>query len=232
MNVNSSSKYPYSILFVDDENEIRENYVAYLKTKFSTVYEARNGSSGYDVYLKHKPDIIVSDIKMPTMNGIDFIKKVRENDHSTRVVLMTSYMSVDYLKASIELKLTKFLYKPIARDTFKSAIDEVLTEIAKYKTVSKKCVYLKYNYRYDINTKDIYKENELVPLTKSEKHLLIFFFDNQNKFVTYQDIAQYIWNSDNEDKTEAIKNILKKLRKKIPEGLIENIYGAGYKLNI
>ncbi len=227
-----ADKYPYSILLVDDENIERQNYVNYLKSKFEEVYESCDGRDAYDVYLQKSPDIIITDINMPLMNGIEFISKVRENDHNTKVIFMTSYCSSEYLLKSTCLKLSKYLIKPISRVAFKAAIDVVLDELSKYKTISNKYILLSDNFAYKSSSQELYQNNRLVKTTKKEKELLDFFFENQNKFVTYLEISQYIWNESSQEKVEAIKNILKKLRKKLPTGLIENIYGMGYKLNI
>lgn len=232
MNDLTVEKYPYSILLVDDEDLTRDNYTSYLESKFENVYEAKDGHDAYDVYLKKSPDIIITDIKMPRMNGIEFISKVRENDHSTKVIFMTSHRTTDYLLESTCLKLSKFLVKPISRVVFKCAIDIVIDELVKYKTISNDYILLTDNFSYKSVAQEIYHNNILVKTTKKEKELLDFFFKNQNKFVTYLEITQHIWNETNQERVESIKNILKKLRRKLPSGLIENIYGVGYKLNI
>ena len=168
-------KYPYSILLVDDENIERQNYVNFLKPKFEEVFESSDGIDAYDVYLKKSPDIIITDIKMPLMNGIEFISKVRENDHNTKVIFMTSYCTDEYLLKSTSLKLSKYLVKPISRVAFKEALDVVLDEISKYKTISNKYILLSDNFAYKSSSQELYQNNRLIKTTKKEKELLDFF---------------------------------------------------------
>ena len=232
MNSLTVEKYPYSILLVDDEELVRENYANYLDSRFEKVYEACDGSDAYDTYLKKSPDIIITDIQMPIMNGIEFISKVREKDHSTKVIFITSHGTNEYLLESSCLKLSKFLVKPISRVAFKSAIEIAVDELVKYKTISNEYIRLSDNFSYKSDSQEVFHNNILVKTTKKEKELLDFFFKNQNKFVTYLEITQHIWNESNQERVESIKNILKKLRRKLPSGLIENIYGIGYKLSL
>lgn len=80
-----------TLLYVEDEEGIRKNIADSLRYYLKDVYEASNGEEGYLIYKEKSPSIILSDIHMSILNGVEFIKKVRENDRSTPVVMMTAY---------------------------------------------------------------------------------------------------------------------------------------------
>ena len=74
--------HPYKILLVEDEKAIKENYVTYLKMFFSEVYEAEDGEKAYDIYKQKKPDIMIVDINIPKLSGLELLRKIRENDYN------------------------------------------------------------------------------------------------------------------------------------------------------
>jgi CheY-like chemotaxis protein len=70
----------YSILYAEDNKNVRENYVLYLENYFDYIYEANDGLEAFDIYRDKKPNVLLLDINMPNMNGLELAKKIREND--------------------------------------------------------------------------------------------------------------------------------------------------------
>ena len=101
--------HPYKILLVEDEKAIKENYVTYLKMFFEEVYEAEDGEKAYELYKTKKPDIMIIDINIPKLNGLDLLEKIRQNDHSTKAILLTAHSDKSFLFKAIPLKLVKYL---------------------------------------------------------------------------------------------------------------------------
>lgn len=79
------------ILYIDDEDLIRENAVEYLNFYCDNVYQADNGINGFETYEKFQPDIIISDIKMPKLNGIDMVKKIRQKIKKLKLFLQLHF---------------------------------------------------------------------------------------------------------------------------------------------
>lgn len=228
----NNTVYPYSILFIEDEDDIRKNYVEYLKRYYENVYEAANGEIAYEIYSIRKPDILIVDINIPKINGIDLLKKIRENDHYAKVIMLTAHSDNEHLLKAIELKLTKYLIKPISRLELKSALDLVHEELNDYKIISTSKIKLKDNYQWDNITHELYYKSILVELTPQERRILELFFNNINKTLSYEIIIDYIWIDSFENKLDSLKTLIKKLRKKTPDELIKNVYATGYKLII
>ncbi len=230
----SSIKEAYSILYVEDEKDIRENYVNYLKRHFQNVYEACDGEEGLELYRNKKPDIMIVDINLPKLNGLDLLKIIREDDHSTKVIMLTAHSDTRYLLEATELKLTKYLIKPISRSELKDALNIVVSELLKFNVLSKKIINLPDGYYWDCIALELLNKNSSVLLTNKERELLKILFSNINMVHTYGNIIINIWyeNSYNADKLDSLKTIIKNLRKKLPKDIIKNIFSVGYKINL
>ncbi len=221
---------PYSILFIEDEDDTRENYVKYLKKYFINVYEARDGEQALKIYKDKKPDILIIDINLPKISGIELLQIIRKKDHTTKALMLTAHTTTDFLLKASELKLTKYLIKPITRDELKEALNLTIEELNKFNTISKNILILKENYRWDYKQKKLLNDNIEVNLTIQEIKILDLFFNNLNINLSYEDIILHIWNNFENNKLDSVKTAIKKLRKKIPENIISNIYGFGYKI--
>ncbi len=222
----------YSILYIEDEKEIRENYTIQLKKYFNTVHTAIDGVDGYEKYKKHKPDILLVDINIPKLNGIELLEKIREKDHTIKAIMLTGNSGVDFLLSATSLKLTKYLIKPVSRIEFKGALDLVIKELSVFETKSKNILVLRENFLWNYESKELFNNAEKISLTPNETLMLELFFLNLNANVTYDELSLHLYNDESSDRIDPVKTILKKLRKKLPEGLIENIYSIGYKINL
>ncbi len=124
--------YPYKILFVEDDQVIRENYVAYLKMMFSEVYEAKDGEEAYALYKIKKPDLMIVDINLPKLTGLELLKKIRENDHTTKAIMLTAHTDKSFLLEAIQLKLTQYLVKPVSSKDLNEALELTIKELLQY----------------------------------------------------------------------------------------------------
>ena len=86
-----------SILCVEDKNGIREMVVSTLKYYFNEVYEACDGNEGYELYEYYKPKIVLTDIQMKDCNGLELVKKIREKDNDTMIIMLTAHSNEEYL---------------------------------------------------------------------------------------------------------------------------------------
>lgn len=105
-----------SVLIVDDERLVRttlQKVIDWSALGIDAVYEAENGARGLALAEQHAPSIIISDIKMPHMNGIDFVRKVRERALPCRIVFFSGYTDKPYLMDAIDLRVDGFIEKPL-----------------------------------------------------------------------------------------------------------------------
>jgi len=222
--------YPYKILFVEDEKATRENYVTYLKMLFKEVYEDEDGEQAYQIYKDEKPDIMIIDINIPKLNGLELLKRIRENDHTTKALMLTAHTDKAFLLEAISLKLTQYLVKTVSRKDLKNALNLTIKELTTYEISPLKKIDLSDNFCWDIEKMELSRFGAPIELTSNERKFLSLMFSKNNKTFTYDEIYDHFWEEDNFN-SNSLKNMVKRLRKKLPEDTILNQFNEGYKIN-
>ena len=217
-----------TILLADDDDGIRETVGSILKMISSRVLLAKNGKEAYFLYEKYKPDIIISDINMPIMNGLEFIKKVREVDNKIPVVMLTAHTDTTYLLDAVKLMLTDYIIKPIELEK----LIEVLELCCKYLSEDEKTeIFLKNGLTYNFETKELIHNDEHIILGAKEINLLHLLISNPNKTFSRAEIASSVWHNSYVSEG-ALKTIISKIINKIGKENIKTIKGMGYKVEI
>lgn len=119
----------FSILHVEDNNALRENASKLLKKIFATVYTAADGIEGLKVFKKHKPQIVITDIKMPKMSGVELTKAIRKISTDAKIVIMSAFDDKEYLYQAIELSVFRFLKKPVNLTELTNILNDAVSEI-------------------------------------------------------------------------------------------------------
>jgi len=224
-------KKNFSVLYVEDELDIRNKYSQYLNRFVTTVYVAQDGKEAYEIYKDKQPDILMADINLPKLNGLDLASKIREKDLNIKIIMLTAHSDIDYLLQATDLKLTKYLIKPVNREDLKNALNLAIDEHLKYKVLSKNIIHLDDNSYWDIENMELFIDSIPVTLTRNEKLLTNFLISNSNGICSYDEIIYEIWPSDF-DKLPALKTLVKALRRKLPEECLENIRSTGYRIKL
>lgn len=210
-----------TVLCVEDESGVRKRIVNTLGYYFKDVYEASNGEEGLNAYYDNQPDIILCDIQMPIMDGIEMIKKIREEDISIPIVLLTAYNSEEYLMELINLHVQHFILKPINAQNLEEALANALK--GKYRGIVK----IKNDIFLDIDNLALHVKDKDITLSSREVKFLTLL--SNKTVVYYSKIEEELW-SEKSMSTGALKSFIRDLRKKLPIDMIENIPQVGYKL--
>jgi DNA-binding response OmpR family regulator len=214
---------------VEDEPEIQANITEYLESYFDTVFVASDGKEGLILYEKYHPDVLLLDINLPFLSGLELAQNVRQKDQVVKIVMLTAHTEKEKLLAATELKLTKYLIKPIApklfKETMKLLAEELKLNPSRFVNLSATCVWNKEQEVLRIN--DIH-----VTLTEKELRLLKYLIQHKGTSVSYEDIMISVWEDafDKEISKDSIKNQISHLRKKLPDVCIDAVYGKGYVL--
>jgi len=217
-----------TLLYVEDEAMIRQNAVEYLSRICDNVLEASNGVEALEIYQKNKPHIIISDIKMPKMNGLDMAEEIRKHDKSTPIIIATAHTETHYLIKAVELQLVKYIVKPINSAKLTEALNMAVKCLSEEK---KNIINISESRLYDSLNKTLIIENEVIKLTRNEQLLLELFTKNHQRTIMYREIEHQIWNYEGMS-MDALRSLVRALRKKLGEEYIENISGLGYKLKV
>lgn len=194
---------------------------------------AINGEKAFDMYKKFNPHVIITDLRMPIMDGIQLVKKIRENDQNTKIIITTFKKDVETLIEAAGLKLFKYLLKPINFEELKNTINASIKELNNYNVVAVKTVNLTPNLRWEIDEFELFYKDTILKLTPKEKKVLNILLSKPNKVLTYEELIYEAWEKDNEiGDRKTLKNIITGLRKKIIDTNIDNVYGFGYKITL
>ena len=101
------------VLYVEDEIEVREEVVDILSLKVGKLFVAKNGEEGLEKYKQYHPDIIITDIKMPIMDGMQMISKIRAENIEIPIVITSAFNETEFFKSAIDLHVDKYIIKPI-----------------------------------------------------------------------------------------------------------------------
>jgi two-component system response regulator VanR len=217
-----------TVLYADDETVARSHYAEFLADLFRDVYEACDGEEAWRYYQTYKPDIVLLDIEMPKMNGLEVAKKIRRHDSKTRIIIATAYVDEQRLLLAVELGLTRYLPKPFGRRELKEALHKAVLELD-----LKDRVDLGNGYTWSRSVQQLFNERRPLKLTKQENALLNLLGSNPGYIFSGNSIELHIWPDlpEEVDSSPRLKALIKRLRKKFPGLDIQNIYGEGYRLN-
>ena len=220
----------YRILIVEDEPISLEMLSKTLKEDFN-VLTADNGKKGFELYKKFNPHIIISDLNMPIMNGIELIQKIRELDQNSKIIITTFKNDVQTLLQATELKLFKYLIKPIDFTALKNIIEESIEELNRFNTVALNLINISPTLIWKTSEFELFCNNQIVKLTPKEKKVLNLLLQKPNQVFTYNEIIYEVWEKNNEaGDRKTLKTMITGLRKKIKDVEINNVYGYGYKI--
>ena len=228
-----------SILFVEDNNEMRENIAEILKKFFKRIDTSHNGEDAIEKYIEYNEnyskyyDIVLSDIQMPILNGIELTTHIYSMNPSQTVIILSAFDNPEYLLSLINLGVDQFIKKPIDYQELLRAFSNASLKINnKHPSASDEHnkVKLNENFTYDRENNSLKNNNENIYLTKYEIIFLHLLSTNIGKIYSNDDIVNH-YNSLNEAiDAKNIRKLVSKFRKKLPTDCLESIYGVGYRL--
>jgi len=218
----------YTLLYVEDDSFISEMVMDYLSDFFHTIYLAVDGVEAFNIYKEKKPNIIITDIKMPKMNGLELTSKIREIDSNIPILITTAYTTTDYLLEAVELNLVKYLIKPIEEEKLEEAL---LSCFQKLELDIPSLIKLTKEHQYNLFGDILTKNNIVIPLTSSQIKFLKLLITNKNRAITYSEIESVVW-KDKPMSDAALRSLVHDLRKIIHKDIIKNVSKTGYKIQL
>jgi DNA-binding response OmpR family regulator len=227
-----------SILIVEDYAPLRNELEEVMEDFFNKVIATSNGAEAlshyYDYYQIHKKgfDLVISDIQMPSMNGIELTKSIRKIDANQQIIILSAHTDREYLLELINLGVSQFIVKPIDYDELLDMLSKIIAEKNNKDEVDKSVIIkLGSGFEWDKTNLILTNDGELVELTRHELYLLQLLV-NTKHIISNDDIINDFYNNSVDISENSIRNLVFKLRKKLPENTISSVYGMGYKLII
>lgn len=218
------------ILLIEDEPAVAGVIQKGLTENGYNITVAPDGSMGYELALQHSFDVIILDIMLPGINGVQICKNLRFNKINTPILFLTALGTTENVVAGLDAGGDDYLVKP-----FKFAeLEARLRSLNRRKTFAHEPEEILYigNLSINLEAKVIKLSNETIKLTPTEFRLLKYFVRNRNKVLSRLQILEHVWGIDFNMGTNVVDVYVNYLRKKIETGnehkLIETVVGMGY----
>ena len=180
----------YKLLLVDDEPLLRKSLMStidYNKIGFSVVGEADNGLKGIEAYKKHKPDVIITDVRMDICDGLKMIEEIRKIDNGAcQFIVLSGYNDFEYLKSSISLGVFDYLLKPIKNDELISILSKMKLKLDK--NIAAKEAFFKINDKLKILKNEFIRKIFVGNISANEAAKQFEIFDLPSSFSSFYSI--------------------------------------------
>ncbi|HMJ68322.1 MAG TPA: response regulator transcription factor [Cyclobacteriaceae bacterium] len=226
----------YSILIVEDEPNMRLGLKDNLEFEGYTVDLAEDGAEGLDKILKKTYDLIIMDVMMPRMSGLDACRKAREGGIEAPILLLTAKSEEVDKVIGLELGADDYVTKPFSLRELLARIKAILRRASLRKEPASKNNETKVG-RLTVNF-DTYTANDnQVPVRMSHKEyaILQYLLGRKNETVSRYDLLEKVWGYEESPTTRTVDNFIVKLRQKVEADpndprIILTVHGTGYKL--
>ncbi len=212
------------VLFVEDEESIRISLKETIGDEFKRFSIAKDGQEGLEKFSNDQYDLIISDISMPKMSGLEMVAEIKKISKNIPIILLTAYSEKEKLLQAIDIGVTKYLIKPIDPEELLETISDIIE-----KDISDNIIKLKKPYLFDLNKNILYHGTKIVKLTKKELLFVTLLMENRGDITSKETIKESIWNDKNIDDT-LLRTLVRRFRAKTDKDLIENFPALGYKI--
>ncbi|EJB6885134.1 response regulator transcription factor [Campylobacter jejuni] len=215
------------ILVVEDEIKTRESLINVLSERFSKVIGAQNGDEGLKKFKKFKPDLVITDIAMPIMDGLDMAREIKEISDDVPIVVLSAYSEKERLLRSIDIGIDKYLIKPVDIEELFKVLDCLVGE----KIEANMLVKISEEYQFNKTKRTLIHNGKEIVLTKKELAFISLLLKQPGVLVLHEDIKKNVWIGEHVSDT-AVRTFIKRVRDKVGEDFTKNVPSLGYKINI
>ena len=225
--VNNSKKL--SVLYVEDNDDVRMQTNKMLSIFFEKIDLAINGSIAYKLFEENHYDLVITDIKMPEIDGMLLIKMIRNLNRNIPILILSAHDDKDYLLKSIDYNVEGYILKPYNINQIADTLEKLFQR--NNNLAYKDSIVLVDDFIWDQDSKSLTKNGSKIKLTNNEIKLFEVFFRSSNFSLSYNDIENNLFDDYSFD-NRRVRNLLSRLRKKTEIDLFNSIYGFGYELKI
>jgi len=222
----SSKLARMKILLVEDEKRLAQLLKKAIGEYFKSFEVAHDGIEGLDLCRKLKPDVVITDITMPKMTGLELASAIKKENPDTPVVILSAYSDKEKLLGAIDVGVVKYFIKPFDPEEL---LDYLCTLSDRIKKES--LVKLKEPFAYDLQSEQLFKKGVLVHLSKRESRFIAQLLHSPNRYLSNEAIKAALWEGE-EVSDERLRTFIRRVRQKSDKELIENVSGQGYVLRM
>lgn len=221
---------PFKILIIEDEKNISEIVAKYLEKEGYNTLIANDGIEGLALFRDSNPDLVISDIMMPTIDGFEVLREIRLISDVPVIMLTAKQEEVDRLKG-FENGADDYVTKPFSP---KELVRRVMVMLKRtYKAIEDKQVLIEGELKLDLNKQKLYKNEDEIDITSKEFQIIYAFFKNPRQILSREQLIELAFSNGFDGFDRTIDAHIKKIRHKIEEDTknpkyLKTKYGAGY----
>lgn len=216
------------LLLLEDDLTLSETVVDYFEEQGFNVVPAYDGDEANELIYEQNFDLFLLDVNVPSMNGFELLKQVRSEGNKTPAIFITSLNSMDSLEEGFESGCDDYIRKPFE---LKELLLRVQTIIKREYSQKQELVDITENVKFNTQTNELIKDNEIVPLNFKELRLLKFFLQNSDELLIHERILENVWDYDEEPSDNSLRTYIKNLRKIVGKDKIVSLKKLGYRFN-
>lgn len=225
------------ILLVEDEENLALILKDTLEAQGYEIIVAPDGEDGLNLYYQFAPDVVVTDVMMPKLNGFEMVKRIRQSDKNTPVLFLTAKIAVSDVVEGLSIGANDYLRKPFSIQELMARIKSLVKISSMFNNGqgdhSQKNVISIGEYKLNYNKQILYYHDKEISISNREAELLKILAENAFENVDYKDILLKLWGNDGIYASKSLQVFITKLRHKLAndEAInIINVRGEGYKL--
>lgn len=216
-----------SILLLEDDEILNETITEYLEDNGFDVTTVNDGYDAYDKIYENSYDLLLLDVKVPSIGGFDMLKELRDKGVTTAAIFITSLNSIDDLTKGYDSGCDDYIKKPFELKELLIRVEALLKRDF-YHTQNSKVVICD-NIEYDIDANILFVNNKEHSLNNKETKLLKLFLQNSNQVLPHEMIYGSLWDYDETYSESALRTYIKNLRKLLGKEKIVSLKKQGYK---
>jgi len=219
------------ILVVEDEHRIAASIKKGLEQERMTVDVAYDGVEGYDLASAEDYDLIILDLMLPGMDGLEICTKLRQNKVETPILILTARGQIEDKVKGLNQGADDYLTKPFA---FEELLARIRALVRRPKSVKNEVLTVD-ELSLNVRSFDVTRHQKLIRLSSREFSLLEFLMRHPNQILSKEQIMNHVWSYESDILPNTVEVYIRNLRNKIDKGfaypLIHTIRGFGYKIN-
>jgi two-component system alkaline phosphatase synthesis response regulator PhoP len=222
----------YKILVVDDELTLLNTVRAYLEQEGYDVQTAADGRSALHIFRDFQPDLVVLDIMLPELDGLEVLRQIRQNSNAYVIMLTARADETDKI-IGLGLGADDYVTKPFSPRELVARIKAALRRVSG--SSSSKTELVSQRLRLDVDGRLAWKDGHLLDLTPIEFDLLHVLLKNHGRALSREQLIEQVWSHDYYGDDRVVDVHIGRLRKKVEDDpahptLIATVWGAGYRL--
>ncbi len=215
-----------TLLLLEDDLQLSDTVKQFLEFKGYEVYCAYDGLEAQNIVYEKHIDLMLLDVKVPHLNGFEFLKKVRSEGKDMPAIFITSLNSVEDVEEGFTMGCDDYIRKPFALKELLVRVESLLKR--SFGTYDEK-IDLGEGLLFDTKEMILTQNSSKVPLKTKELKLLALFLQNPNELLNYEKINETLWEYDEEPSSGSLRTYIKTLRSAIGKEKIETIKNIGYR---